>query len=114
MYDGETLQATKRHRNKKDKRRHNVVGDRAAKAGTPGAALKSLERKNKLKAFDPSLSHGLSIFMCSQMQKVLDPSSFVKSARSERVIGAFQGQQRSSALHIDPENAYARKIVVSI
>ncbi|EER43040.1 predicted protein [Histoplasma capsulatum H143] len=113
MYDGEILQATKRHRNKKDKRRYNVVGDRAAKAGAPGAALKSLERKNKLKAFDPSLSHGLSIFMCSQMQKVLDPSS-VKSARSERVIGAFQGQQRSSALHIDPENAYARKIVASI
>lgn len=56
MYDGETLQATKRHRNKKDKRRHNVVGDRAAKAGTPGAALKSLERKNKLK--------GMCIYIC--------------------------------------------------
>ncbi|QSS61857.1 hypothetical protein I7I51_04034 [Histoplasma capsulatum] len=49
MYDGKILQATKRHRNKKDKRRHNVVGDRAAKAGAPGTALKSLERKNKLK-----------------------------------------------------------------
>ncbi|EGC45971.1 predicted protein [Histoplasma capsulatum var. duboisii H88] len=45
----EGKEATKRHRNKKDKRRYNVVGDRAAKAGAPGAALKSLERKNKLK-----------------------------------------------------------------